>query len=234
MHIAAEEVKLAAGERLDDLGDGLKIIQGQHVFAFSSDSVFISKFVTLYNNDRVIDLGSGTGVIPLLLSKRKRLRLITALELQPLLVDMSRRTVLLNGLEGLIEVVQGDLRQIREIFNPECYDLAVANPPYMPVSRSRINLQQPIAIARHELCCSLEDTISAFSWLVRYGGKAAIVHRPERLVDIFALMRRYNLEPKRMQVVCASGKRPAMVLVEGEKGAKPGLRMLSPLTGQEV
>lgn len=226
MHIPVEKVNLAPGERLDDLGGGLKIIQSRDVFAFGSDSILLSKFATIYNNDRVLDLGSGTGAISLLLSQRRQARLITALEIQPLLVDMMRRTVNLNNLASIIDVKQGDIREVRQIFPPESYDLVVANPPYMPVSQSQINLRQPVAIARHELSCSLQDVISAFSWLVRYGGKAAIVHRPHRLVDIFTLMRQHNLEPKRIQLVAASGKTPVFVLVEGEKGAKSGLEVL--------
>lgn len=226
MHIPVEKVKLAPGERLDDLGEGLSIIQGEEVFAFGSESVLLSRFATMYNNDRVMELGSGTGAISLLLSRRRRARLITALELQPLLVDMMRRTVSLNSLDSLIEVKQGDIRHVRELFPPESYDLVVANPPYMPVSQSQTNLRQPVAIARHELRCSLQDVIRGFGWLVRYGGKAAIVHRPHRLVDIFALMRQYNLEPKRIQLVAAGEKKPVIVLVEGEKGAKSGLDVL--------
>ena len=218
-------------ERIDDIGGGLQLIQREGLFALGTDAVLLSKFASLYANDRVIDLGTGTGSIPLLLTLRKKLRYIAALELQPELAELCRRSVELNKLDHLIEVVVGDIRNVSRLFPAESFDLAICNPPYMPVTGSQINARQPVAIARHELCCQLEDVINAFAWLVRFGGKAALVHRPQRLGDIFCLMRAYDLEPKCLQFVYPRpGQEANIVLVEGEKGAKPGIRTLPPMT----
>ena len=217
-------------ERIDDIGDGLKLIQRGDMFALGTDTALLCKFASLYSQDRVIDLGAGTGAIPLLLSARKKLKYIAALELQPELAELCRRSIKLNNLEETIEVFQGDIRNVHELFPPESFDLATCNPPYIPVTGSLINANKSVAIARHELCCQLGDVIKAFAWLVRYGGKAALVHRPQRLGDIFCLFRENGLEPKRLQFVHPRSDLEAnMVLVEAEKGAKPGLRTLAPL-----
>ena len=217
-------------ERIDDIGGGIRIIQRSDLFAYGTDAALLSNFVSVHNNDRVIDLGTGTGFIPLALSQRRRLQKVVALELQPVLIDSCRRSVELNGLEALIQVVEGDIRKVRDIFPSESFDLATCNPPYMPVTDSLINLREPVAIARHEIYCQLEDVVAAFAWLVRFGGKASLVHRPHRLGDIIFLLRSYNLEPKRMQLVYPRPDKDAnIVLVEAEKGAKPGLKALPPL-----
>ncbi len=217
-------------ERIDDIGDGLKLIQRQDMFALGTDAVLLCKFASLYPGDRVIDLGTGTGAIPLLLSVRKKLNYIAGLELQPGLVALCWRSIKLNNLEKTIEVINGDIRTVHKTFPPESFDLATCNPPYMPVTGSPINATKSMAIARHELCCQLDDVMKAFAWLVRYGGKAALVHRPQRLGDIFCLFREYGLEPKRLQFVYPRpGQEANMVLVEAEKGAQPGLRTLAPL-----
>lgn len=221
-------------ERIDDIGGGLKIIQRTDLFAFGTDAVLLSKFASLAPGDRVIDLGTGTGFIPFGLVQRKRPASITALELQPALVQLCRRSVELNRLTDLIQVVQGDLREVRSLFPPESFDLATCNPPYMPITGSLVNAQESVAIARHELCCKLEDVIAAFSWLVRFGGKAALVHRPQRLADILCQFRAKGLEPKRLQMVHPRpGREANIVLVEAEKGAKPGLTVLPPLVIRE-
>lgn len=217
-------------ERIDDIGDGLKLIQREDMFALGTDTVLLCNFASLYTQDRVIDLGSGTGAIPLLLSARKKLMYIAALELQPELVDLCRRSIKLNNMEQMIEAIHGDIRKVQDIFPPESFDLAICNPPYMPVTGSLFNTNKSIAIARHELCCQLGDVMKAFAWLVRYGGKAALVHRPQRLGDIFCLFRENGLEPKRLQFVHPRrGMEANMALVEAEKGAQPGLRTLAPL-----
>lgn len=226
MHRFAEEMK----ERIDDIGGGLKVIQRTDLFSFGTDAVLLSKFVSIYKNDRVIDLGTGTGIIPFMLCQRTKPRAIVAYEIQQELVELCQRSVELNKLGEIISVVQGDIRQVRTDFAPESFDLVTCNPPYMPVTRSKLNVREPVAIARHELCCQLEDVAGAFSWLVRYGGKAALVHRPHRLGDIFCLLRNNGLEPKRLQLVHPRADREAnIVLVEAEKGAKPGLITLPPL-----
>jgi len=217
-------------ERIDDIGGGLKVIQRPDLFAFGTDAVLLSRFASIYNGDRVIDLGTGTGLIPFMLVQRRSPAGITAMELQPELVALCRRSVALNGLQELISVVQGDIRQVKALFPSESFDLATCNPPYMPITGSLLNSKEPVAIARHELCCQLKDVISAFAWLIRYGGKAALVHRPQRLADIFCLLREHGLEPKRLQLVHPRpGREANIALVEAEKGAKPGLRVLPSL-----
>ncbi|MTI96824.1 MAG: tRNA1(Val) (adenine(37)-N6)-methyltransferase [Firmicutes bacterium] len=221
---------LLPGERLDDLGDGLRIIQRRDVFAFSSDAVLLANFVSLFRGERVIDLGTGTGVIPLLISKRRPLRQIVALEIQAQLVEMCRRSVAFNGLNTLIDVVHADLREVRDSIPPESFNVVTANPPYMPADTGSVNKNQAIAVARHELFCKLEDVIKAAAWLVMYGGKFAMVHRPQRLADICGLMLTHRLQPKRMQLIHPrAGREAEMVLIEAEKGARPGLRVLAPL-----
>lgn len=221
-------------QRIDEIGDGLKIIQRPDLFAFGTDAVLLSKFATIYNGDRVIDLGTGTGFVPFGLIQRKRPSQITALELQPVLAQLCMQSVEMNDLTDLIKVVQGDLKSIRELFPPEGFDLATCNPPYLPVTGALLNKKESLAIARHELCCKLEDVIRAFAWLLRFGGKAALVHRPQRLTDILCLSRDYGLEPKRLQLVYPRpGQEANIVLVEAEKGAKPGLISLPPLIIRE-
>ena len=226
MHLSFKKVT----ERIDEIGGGLRLIQEKGAFALGADAVLLCKFVSLKRGDRVIDLGTGTGPIPLLLTLRKELKSITALELQPGLAALCRRSVALNGLEEKIQVVEGDIRKVRALFPAESYDLAICNPPYQPLTGSRLSARNAVAIARHELCCCLEDVAQAFAWLVRYGGKVALVHRPHRLGDIFYSFRQNGLEVKRVQFVYPRPQREAsMVLVEAEKGATPGLRTLVPL-----
>lgn len=217
-------------QRIEDIGCGMKIVQSSDVFSFGTDAVLLSKFASVYNNDRIIDLGAGTGLLSFMLLQRKKISSAVALELQPALVQLCQQSVLLNSLEQVISVVQGDIRQVKTLFPSESFDLALSNPPYLPVTGSLLNAKESVAVARHELCCRLEDVISAFAWLIRFGGKAAIVHRPQRLGDIICLMRDKGMEPKRMQLVHPRADREAnILLLEAEKGAKPGLRVLSPL-----
>lgn len=218
-------------EQVDDLGGGLRIIRREGFFSLGTDAVLLSQFVSMRPADRIIDLGAGTGAIPLLLTQRIRVRSIVALELQPELAALCRRSVALNDLAGIIHAIEGDLRNVRALFPAESFDLAVCNPPYLAITGSQINPHLPMAIARHELCCNLADVAKAFAWLVRYGGKAALVHRPQRLGDIFCLFREQGLEPKRLQFVYPRPRQAAnMVLIEAVKGAKAGLKILPPLT----
>lgn len=226
MYILVEKMN----ERIEEIGGGLKIIQSPDLFSFGTDAVLLSKFVSLRKGDRVLDLGTGTGLIPFMLYQRRKLSNVVALELQPALVELCRKSINLNNLEDIIKVVQGDIRKVRILFPPESFDLVTSNPPYLPITGSLLNIKKGVAVARHELCCKLEDVVKAFSWLVRYGGKAALVHRPQRMADIIYLLRENGLEPKRIQLVFPRPKREAnILLVEAEKGAKPGLQVLAPL-----
>jgi len=216
-------------ERIDCIGGGLKVIQRTNLFAFGTDAVLLGKFAGLRNNDRVIDLGTGTGIIPFMLMQRRKPKQVVALEIQEVFVDLCRRSVRLNQLESMITVVHGDIRNVRALFPAESFDLATCNPPYMQLTGSQLNVDESWSIARHELDCRLEDVAAAFAWLVRFGGKAALVHRPQRLGDIFCSLRSFGLEPKRLQLVYPQPDREASIaLVEAEKGAKPGLKILPP------
>ncbi len=219
-------------ERIDCLSDGMKIIQCKDVFSFSTDAVLLASFVRLDNSARkVIDLGTGTGVIPLLLSRRFKNLHITGLEIQERLADMSRRSVELNQAaghvrSGSIAIVQGDLRKAVEEFGYGQFDAVVSNPPYMELGIGEQNPNSHKAIARHEVCCKLDDICRAASQLVKSGGKVFIVYRSLRLAELMVQLKLYSLEPKRMQLVApVIDREPNIVLIEAVKDRKPGLRI---------
>lgn len=224
------DIELLPMERIDDLHrNGLKIIQNRQVFSFTMDSVLLSAFVGVTKGDRVIDLGTGTGVLPLLIAGRKEVKEIIGLEIQDTLVDMATRSVRLNNLNN-IKIIKGDIKMASNLLGSEGFDVIVSNPPYMKGQRGEINNLSTKAIARHEILCDLEDVVSNAARLVKYGGKVAFVHRTERLSDIFYNMRKYNVEPKRMRLIQPKlDKESNIVLVEGIKGGKPGLISLPTL-----
>lgn len=224
-------VQLLDQERIDDLlTHDLRIIQSDQVFSFSLDAVLLARFCAVPSRGAVLDLCTGNGVIPLLLSTRTKVP-ITGVEIQPRLHDMAMRSVRLNGLEEQIRIELGDLKRIHERLGYGRYDLVTVNPPYMPATGCDQNKNEHIALARHEIACTLEDVLTACARLVKSGGKVAIVHRPSRLVDLIALMRKLRLEPKRMRFVHPKeGQEANMVLIEGIKDGGAELRMLPPLT----
>src|SRR5690606_24048038 len=194
-----ERSKLLDSERIDDLtAAGLRIIQSSEVFSFSMDAVLLSRFAGIPRYGRIVDLCSGNGVIPLLLTTRTKAK-IDAVEIQPRLADMAVRSVALNGLEERIAVYEADLRTYHEKSGYGVYDAVTVNPPYMPVGGSDRNRNPYIAAARHELHCTLDDVAAACARLVRTGGKVSMVHRPNRLTDIIAAFRKVKLEPKRIR-----------------------------------
>jgi tRNA1(Val) A37 N6-methylase TrmN6 len=223
-------VEMKPGERVDDLlTHELKIIQSDEVFSFSMDAVLLSRFCTAPASGRIVDLCTGNGVIPLLLTTRSRAH-ITGVEIQERLADMAARNAVLNQLEERIRIVQGDLKEAHLTLGHGGHDLVTVNPPYLPVVAGEQNLNQHIAAARHELYCTLEDVVLACSRLVKAGGKVAMVHRPGRLVDILTIMRKYRLEPKRLRFVHPrEGAEANMVLIEAIRDGKPDLRLLPPL-----
>lgn len=217
-------------ERLDDLiRGGLRIIQSPESFCFSMDAVLLANFASVKKGDRVVDLGTGTAVIPLLISTRSQVSKIIGLEIQEDSVERAKRTVRGNCLEDLIEIIQLDIDEAERVLGVGKFDLVVSNPPYLPVGRGVQNQTDPIAIARHELCCNLETVVHAASRLVKYGGRVAMVHRPDRLTDIIIEMSNCQLFPRRMQMVYPRpDKRPNMVLIEAQYGSKPELVILEP------
>lgn len=221
---------LQPGERLDDLMNrNLKIIQSDEVFSFSMDAVLLSHFCTVPVKGRIMDLCTGNGVIPLLVSTRTQAS-IAAVEIQERLAGMAQRNVALNGLEERLEIRQMDLKEAHLHYGYGQFDAITVNPPYLPVVAGEQNGNPHMAAARHEVHCTLDDVAAACQRLVRTGGKVAMVHRPNRLADILCTLRQYRLEPKRVRLVHPRAEEEAnMVLVEAIRDGKPDLRMLPPL-----
>lgn len=226
-----QRIELAAGERIDDLltDTGLRIIQSREVFSFSLDAVLLSRFANIPKSGRIADLCSGNGVIPILMSSRTKAS-IDAIEIQPRLADMARRSVVMNGLQEQIRVLEQDLRTYPQIAGNGVYDAITVNPPYMPVTAGDHNENEHYAIARHEIHCTLDDLAQVCCRLLRPGGKLSMVHRPSRLLDIVETLRRWKLEPKRIQFVHPHSKAEAnMILIEATRDGKPDIRLLPPI-----
>ena len=219
-------------ERLDYLlGEPLRIIQSPSVFSFSLDAVLLEKFVYVpIQKGNLVDLCAGNGVIPLLLSRRTKGH-IHGVEIQERLHDMAVRSVQYNNLSEQITMHHEDLNKILPVLGHDKYDVVTCNPPYFLTPAKEIqNDNVHYAIARHEIMCTLEDVVRVSSQLLKQGGKAAFVHRPGRLLDILTLMRKYRIEPKRLQFVYPKAGREAnTILVEGIKGGSPDLKLLPPL-----
>ena len=218
---------LKPGERLDDLQcRGYYIIQNPDTFCFGMDAVLLADFATGYKKGRAIDLGTGTGVIPLLMEGRGKCTHYTGLEIQEYSADMAARSVAYNNLEDKINIVQGDIKEVPNIFKAASFDVVTSNPPYINQSHGLENELEPKNIARHEILVSLEDVIKAASYLLREGGSFAMVHKPFRLAEIIRLLSKYRLEPKRMCMVQPhAGKEPNMVLIESFKGGRPMIKV---------
>ncbi|MGG4000568.1 tRNA1(Val) (adenine(37)-N6)-methyltransferase [Anoxybacillus kestanbolensis] len=223
---------LRGDERLDYLlAEDMRIIQSPSVFAFSLDAVLLANFVYVpIQKGNLVDLCTGNGVIPLLLSRRTKGKII-GVEIQEKIYDMAKRSVQYNGLEGQIEMIHGDIKDMPACLGHSKFDVVTCNPPYFPtLNQEEINKNEHFAIARHEIYCTLEDVIRVSSQLLKQGGKAAFVHRPERLLDIVTLMRQYRLEPKRLRFIYPKeGKEANTILIEGIKDGNKGLKILPPL-----
>lgn len=222
---------LGEGERLDDLQrDGLMIIQNPGWFCFGMDAVLLTGFVRAARGSRMIDLGCGNGVIPILLSAKTEGVFFEGLEIQADIADMAERSVRYNHLEDRVHITTGDIREASSYFEAASFDVVTANPPYMTNSHGLVNPTSHKAIARHELLCSLEDVIREGTKLLKPGGHFFMVHRPSRLSEIFGTMTKYRLEPKRMRLVYPYvDKEPNMVLIEGTRGGNPGMIVEKPL-----
>ena len=222
---------LKPNERIDDLQrNNYKIIQDPERFCFGMDAVLLSGFARAKEGDHIIDLGTGTGIIPILMEAKTGASDLIGLEIQPESADMAQRSVELNHLESKIRIVTGDIKEASSLFGAATFDVVTSNPPYMTEHHGITNEKSPRAIARHELLCTLEDVISQAAKLLRPGGSFYMVHRPFRLVDIMVLMREYHLEPKRMKLVYPYiDKDPNMVLIEGLRGGRPRMTVEKPL-----
>lgn len=218
---------ISENERLDDLQyKGLKLIQKKDGFCFGVDAVLLSHFAQVSKNSRVIDLGTGTGVIAILLAAKKEPGSVTGLEIQEEMAEMAARSVKLNDLENSVKIVHGDIKDAVSLFGASSFDAVVSNPPYMAKGGGLVNPQDTKAVSRHEILCTLEDVISAASGLLCPGGKFSMVHRPQRLADIIFLMRKYSIEPKWLRFVQPSpGKKPNLLLISGTRDGNPELRV---------
>ena len=222
---------LKENERIDDLErNGYRIIQDPERFCFGMDAVLLSGFARVKDGASVLDLGTGTGIIPILLEAKTGAAHLTGLEIQPDSADMARRSVALNGLETKIDIVTGDIKEAGSLFDAASFDVITCNPPYMIGKHGIANPQDAKAIARHEILCTLEDVISQTARLLKPGGNFYLVHRPFRLAEIMVLLSKYKLEPKRMQLVYPYvDKEPNMVLLEANRGGRPRMTVEKPL-----
>ena len=225
------DIELKEHERIDDLErNGYQIIQNPEKFCFGMDAVLLSGFAQVKPGAAVLDLGTGTGIIPILIEAKTQATKICAIEIQEESADMARRSVEMNGLGAKIRIVQGDIKEAGTIFGAASFDVVTCNPPYMIGQHGITNPEGPKAIARHEILCTLEDVIAQTARLLCPGGNFFMVHRPFRLAEIMVLLHEYKLEPKRMQLVYPFvDKEPNMVLIEGCRGGRPRMTVEKPL-----
>lgn len=225
------EVKLKSGERIVDLErNGYKIIQDRERFCFGMDAVLLSGFANVKEGENVLDMGTGTGIIPILLEAKTKGSHFTGLEIQPESVEMAARSVALNGLQNKIEIKEGDIKEASKLFGASVFDVVTTNPPYMTESHGLKNPEEPKAIARHEVKCNLEDVIREAAKVLKPMGRFYMVHRPRRLNEIINLMTEYKIEPKRIRMIHPFTDRDAnMLLIEGVRGGKPMMKVEPPL-----
>lgn len=214
------------GESIEDLElGGLYILQKEKGFRFGVDAVLLSHFTNLKNRETLIDLCSGTGILPILFAGKTSARIIKGLEIQEKYAKMAQRSILMNGLEDRVEIVLGDLKDLDLIKSLGTYSVVTANPPYKKQGSGNFSKDEEILIARHEYAMELDDLILAAELLLKDQGRLCLVHRPERLIDIITSMRDHNIEPKRIRMVAPRlNKAPNILLIEGIKGAKPYLK----------
>lgn len=222
------KVELKESERIDDLEfKGLKIIQNERGFCFGIDSVLLSDFAkNIKKNSLVLDLGTGTGIIPILLCGKTELKKIIGVEIQKEVSDMAKRSSKLNNLEDRFQVLNEDILNLNKIYGNQTFDAIVTNPPYKKKDTGIINEDERKIISRHEITAKLEDFIKVSKDLLKDKGEFYMVHRPERLVDIFSLLRKYKIEPKELRFVYSNiNKPPKLVLVKGIKNSKSFLKV---------
>ena len=218
-------------ERVDDLHrNGYVIIQDPKRFCFGIDAVILSGFAEVKKGENVMDLCTGTGIIPILLEAKTEGSHFTGLEIQEVSVEMARRSVRLNGLEDKVTIDFGDVKNTEALYRASSFDVVTVNPPYMNEGGGLKNGYSPKTIARHEVLCSLEDVVDAAARLLVPQGRLYMVHRPHRLTDIMVTLRNHRLEPKRLRFVHSYADRePVMVLVEAVSNGKPMVKVMPPL-----
>ena len=224
-------VQIREDERVDDLQcKGYQIIQKPKGFCFGIDAVLLSGFAKVKRGQKVLDLCTGSGVIPILLAAKTDGESFTGLELQEEYAEMASRSVELNHIEKRVQIQCGDVKNIKNLYSQNSFSVVTVNPPYMTEHHGLTNLYEPKTIARHEVALSLEDVIAAASYVLPVNGSFYMIHKPFRIAEIIRVMKEYHLEPKRMRFVHPFiDKEPTMVLVEGLKGAKERVTVEPPL-----
>jgi tRNA1Val (adenine37-N6)-methyltransferase len=225
-------LKIEAHETIDTFLEGrLRIIQSRQGYRFSVDALLLAEFVSLRSEDLVVDLGTGCGIISLFLAAKREVRFIFGVELQGELASQAKRNIALNGLEGKIAVIQGDLRHLPLAAGSA--DVVVCNPPYRRERSGRINPQPSKAIAKHEITASLDDILAAGKALLKRAGRLAVIYPAGRLPEVFATMRTQEMEPKRLQIIFPdSASHAELAMIEGRAGGRSGLKILPPVFGQ--
>lgn len=225
------KISLKDNERVDDLQrNGYRIIQNPKKFCFGMDAVLLTGFARARKEDRLLDMGTGTGIIPILMEAKYHCAHLTGLEIQADSADMASRSVAMNGLSDKIDIVTGDIKEADHIFPSASFDCITCNPPYMIGQHGIRNPEAPKAIARHEVLCTFEDVAAQAEKLLKPGGHFYLVHRPFRLAEIMTTLVKHRLEPKRMQLVYPFvDKEPNMVLLEAVRGGKSRMTVEKPL-----
>lgn len=225
------KITLKENERIDDLEiNNLKIIQNKNGFCFGMDSVLLSDFAKEINNSKVIDLGTGTGILPILLSAKTKNTQFVGVEIQQEVAEMANRSVYLNNLQNRIEIINDNIKNLKNKYSTCTFDAVISNPPYKKEGTGMKNVQENKLISRHEITANLEDFIEVSKYLLKDKGSLYLVHRPERLVDILYVLRKYKIEPKKIKMISPHiNDEPNLVLIKAVKNAKPFLKIEKPL-----
>lgn len=222
------KILLKENERIDDLEiNNLKIIQNNEGFCFGIDSVLLSDFAKNIKNDAlVMDLGTGTGIIPTLLCAKTKLKKVIGIEIQEEVCEMANRSIELNNLKNKFEIINDNILNLNKIYEKNTFDVVITNPPYKKKNTGILNESNKKIISRHEVTATLEDFIKVAKEMLKDKGEFYMVHRPDRLVDIFSIMRKYKLEPKLLRFVFSEKEQPPkLILIKGVKNAKPFLKI---------
>jgi len=219
------------GETIDEFFHGrLRVLQKEKGYRFSIDSLLLAYFVTLRKGDRVVDLGTGSGVVAMVLALRFPETSIAEVEIQKDLADMAGRSIVLNGLEDRVRIYSGDVKNIRKLFSPQSFDAAVFNPPYRRLNSGRINPDSERAVARHEIRGTIDDFLTSARYLLKDSGRVYAIYPAARAIQLITRMRGNGIEPKRLRIVHTNGASGGVfVLAEGAKGAGEELVILPPL-----
>ena len=226
------EIELKENEKIEELEiNNLKIIQNKKGFCFGMDSVLLSDFAkNIKKESKVIDLGTGTGILPILLSAKTKASKLVGIEIQKDVAEMAQRSIILNKLEKCIEIICKDIKDLNEIYERKSFDVVITNPPYKKIGTGVINSNKNKLISRHEITANLEDFIEISSYLLKDFGEFYMVNRPERLIDTISSLKKYHIEPKEIKFVQPNtNSAPNIFLVKAIKNAKPFLKITKPI-----